>query len=266
MRFGMILEYDGKDFHGSQFQSGVRTVQSELEVGLFKAFGENIRASLASRTDSGVHALGQVAACDVETTRNDETLRRSLNFYLPEDLKVRRVCFVDIGFDPRRDAEWKEYVYTVNDAPSPPTFYRHTQAYSSNRLNEVEMSGALSSMVGKHDFAAFAGPAASNSTSTVRTVKETAVYRDGDAVTLYIKSKSFLHQQIRRIAGGVVAVGSGKLTKDALTDMLATGRGKNLVRPMPPHGLCLINTKYVNYPALSNNISENSRKINLVAA
>ncbi|HAG55017.1 MAG TPA: tRNA pseudouridine(38-40) synthase TruA, partial [Dehalococcoidia bacterium] len=128
MRFGLIVEYDGTNFHGSQLQSNARTVQGEIESALLKIFSEKIRVHFASRTDSGVHARGQVGRFDAETDMPPDQIRKALNFHMTTDVRIRCAQLVEDGpdgFDPRGDASARTYVYTFNDAPSEPALDRH---------------------------------------------------------------------------------------------------------------------------------------------
>ena len=107
MRFGLVVEYDGTDFHGSQLQSNARTVQGELESALARLFDKDIRMHFASRTDSGVHAIGQVGCFDEETDLQPDQIRKALNYYMTEDVRIRCAQFVQDGpdgFDPRGNA------------------------------------------------------------------------------------------------------------------------------------------------------------------
>jgi tRNA pseudouridine38-40 synthase len=239
MRFGLIIEYDGAGFHGSQLQANLRTVQGVLEDALLSVFEAPVRPRLASRTDTGVHALGQVAAFDADTGMDGETIRKALNYFLPDDVRIRCSQRVADQFDPRRDASWREYAYTLNDAEVRPAIHRGTEVHVRGRLDEAAMAEAAKTLVGTHDFKAFAGPATPLDAPTVRRVVDTQVTRQGDRVRFSIRANAFLHQQIRRTAAALTAVGTGRMTPSEFGELVHSGSKGEANRPLAPHGLCL---------------------------
>ena len=244
MRIGLIVEYEGTAFHGSQLQANVRTVQGELEDAAKELFGTPGRVRLASRTDAGVHAIGQVAALDAETVLTASDIRNALNYHLPEDVKVRQVGPVEPEFDPRRHARNRTYDYKLTDAASPPAIDRRTSVHVRSRLDHVAMDAACRYMAGEKDFAAFAGPATSHDASTVRNVDSAVVERNGDTVKFRITANSFLNQQVRRIAGVLAEVGRGKAGPDLVRDLLDDSARGAATRVMPARGLCLMSISY----------------------
>ena len=244
MRIGLIVEYEGTAFHGSQLQANVRTVQGELEEAAKELFGKPHRLMLASRTDSGVHAIGQVAALDAETSLAARDIRNALNYYLPEDIKIREAATVDAGFDPRRHARNRTYTYTMTDAPSPPAIDRRTAVHVRSRLDHAAMDAACRRLVGVQDFAAFAGPATDTDASTVRNVESALVKRSGDIVRFTITANAFLHQQVRRITGVLSEIGRGKAETDIVRELLEKSKRGAASNVMPARGLCLVSISY----------------------
>ena len=244
MRIGLIVEYEGTAYHGSQLQANVRTVQGELEDAVKELFGKPHRVMLASRTDAGVHAIGQVAALDAETELPAGDIRNALNYYLPEDVKIREVAPVDAGFDPRRHALNRTYEYKMTDAVSPPVIDRRTSVHVRSRLDHAAMDAACRRLVGERDFAAFAGPATDRDASTTRNVETAFVKRTGDMVKFTITANAFLHQQVRRIAGVLADVGRGKVAPDVVRDLLAMPKRGAATNVMPARGLCLMSISY----------------------
>ena len=244
MRIGLVVEYEGTEFHGSQLQANVRTVQGELEKAAGALFQGETRIHLASRTDAGVHATGQVGAFDVETTLTKDTIRKALNHYLSEDVRVKAVARVADRFDPRRDAEAREYVYTVTDAPTPSPLRRRVEASVKERLGEQAMDQAGEMFRGVHDFASFAGPAAPRDASTVRRIDDVSTVRRGDQVTIVFRGNAFLHQQVRRMTAALVELGQARTTHAQLRARLETAERGASPRVMPPHGLCLAGITY----------------------
>ncbi|MSQ08386.1 MAG: tRNA pseudouridine(38-40) synthase TruA [Dehalococcoidia bacterium] len=242
--FGLIVEYDGTELFGSQLQANARTVQGELEQALAKITGQRTRVRLAGRTDSGVHATGQVAAFDAEIRLETVSIRNALNYYLPEDVRVRCAQEAPPRFDPRRRARSREYVYTLNDAPSRPALHRRTEFHVRERLDEKAMHTAAQALTGEHDFAAFAGPATLKGASTVRRIDAAGVCREGDRVIFTVRGNAFLHQQVRRMAGALIDAGSGAMTLDQFKKVLGSGRKNGAKRLAGPQGLCLTKVNY----------------------
>ena len=244
MRIGLIVEYDGTEFHGSQTQIGVRTVQGELEKALETVFLQEIRVQFASRTDAGVHAKGQVAAADVETEHTEETIRKALNHYLPEDARIKTVARVDDRFDPRRSARAREYVYTLTDAAVPSPLRRRFEAPVKGRLAEGAMGWAGRVFEGVHDFASFAGPATPEGASTTRRIDRVSTRRSDDQVTVTFRGNAFLHRQVRRMTAALVEVGQARTTGADLTEYLEKPQRGAARRIMPARGLCLEGITY----------------------
>ncbi|MDP6666211.1 MAG: tRNA pseudouridine(38-40) synthase TruA [Dehalococcoidia bacterium] len=247
MRFGLVVEYDGTEFHGSQLQSNARTVQGELENALRQVFNKNIRVHFASRTDSGVHARGQVGRFDEDTDMAPDQVRKALNHYMAEDVRIRCVQAVPDGpdgFDPRGDASSRTYVYTFNDARSEPALDRHFVTHVRKPLDAAAMNDASQALVGSHDFAAFAGPAAPLDAPTRRVVETALVTRTADRVEFRLTANAFLHQQIRRIAGVLYSVGTGTAPAGTLGELVDSNERGAAAHVMPAQGLCLEEISY----------------------
>ncbi len=245
MRYALLVEYDGTEFHGSQLQKGVRTVQGDLEQALAKIYGSPLRVSMAGRTDSGVHAKGQVAAFDGETRHSLDTLRDALNFHLADDVAVQQVEAVAPEFDPRRDAVRREYVFRLNDGPARSALNRRREV-RVKRLNDFEgMKTAANLLEGIHDFASFAGPATPPDASTVRHVYRVGVEKNRDhRWSVTITGNAFIHQQVRRMTGALVRVGTGKLSQTELWDLIESPARGAANWPLAPEGLCLTGIEY----------------------
>lgn len=245
MRYALLTEYDGTDFHGSQLQKTARTVQGELENALAQLYSLAIRVSMAGRTDAGVHARGQVAAFDAEERHEPSTLREALNYHLAPDVAIRRVEGVREDFDPRRKALKREYVYRLSDGPARSPLNRYYEV-RTKKLDDVEkMSEAASLFVGSHDFASFAGPATLADASTVRHIYEAVVTRTGETTCeVIIIGNAFVHQQVRRMTGALVRVGTGKMTTDELNDLVDSPYRGAANWLLDPEGLSLNRIEY----------------------
>ncbi len=245
MRIALIVEYDGADFSGSQFQLNTRTVQGELETAAATIFGEKSgRISLASRTDSGVHAFGQVASLDVETRLSNEEMRHAMNGNLSSDLCVKLVKLVPANFDPRRNAVAREYRYAINDSPTHSPIRRRREYHVNRRLDVTAMADAARNFTGVHDFASFAASTA-HPVSTVRHVESATVTRDTeDRIAFDIRANAFVRQQIRRMVAALIAVGNGSKNEDWIVSLINHPRRDSASQNAPPHGLTLMRVVY----------------------
>ncbi len=242
MRFGLVLEYNGGKFHGSQLQPNVRTVQGELELALSKLFKQPIRARFASRTDVGTHAFGQTSSIDVATQRNTFQITKALNFMLPDDLKVRLIRKMPTQFEPRRDALKRTYVYRIVNSNLLSPFLRNTHLQVKDTLNHINMNRAASMLVGTHNFQIFTLSSLYNK-STTRKVFAASVTRQRDIVKFTVSANAFLYKQIRITAAYLVAIGLGEITINQFQEMLNTGKQIS-IKPLPANGLCLISVTY----------------------
>ncbi len=245
MRLALILEYDGADFSGSQFQPNARTVQGVLEQALATIFGDTFgRISLASRTDTGVHAVGQVASFETESRLSISEARRAINGNLPSDVSVKSVHTVNDDFDPRRDAIAREYRYVINDAPTPSPIRRRFEYHCQRPLDAAAMSSAARHFVGTHDFASFAA-SSDDEASTMRRVESASVSRNSEGRIVFdIRANAFVRQQIRRMTAALITVGSGSRTSEWIADLITSPVRNGATQNAPPHGLTLMRVIY----------------------
>jgi tRNA pseudouridine38-40 synthase len=245
VRLRIDLAYDGGDFHGWALQPGLRTVQGELESALATVLRTpSVATVCAGRTDTGVHARGQVVHLDVEALPDSELalLTRRLNGVLPSDVRVRRVITAPDGFDARFSPLWRRYVYCVCDGvPDPLT--RHRVLAWPRRLDVDAMVAASSALRGLHDFAAFCKRR--EGATTVRTLLDLAWERDADLVTGTMLADAFCHHMVRSLVGCLVAVGEGRRPVAWPAEVLAAAVRDPAVTVVPPHGLTL---EEVGYP------------------
>ena len=247
-RIALLLEYDGTAFAGSQWQPRDRTVQGVLEAALLEFTGEDAsageRIAFAGRTDSGVHASGQVAALSTRTQHSPATCRDALNHFLPEDLVVRAASEVAVTFDPRRQAEARRYRYRIEDGPvrSPLTRWHAWQV--GRPLDDAAMAEAMALLPRvQRDWAAFSGPVPGGY-PTVRTLLDARVERSGShAVTVEMEATGFLPHQVRRTMGALERVGSGRLDPHEFA-ALVDGAPGTAGSAAPPQGLTLVAVRY----------------------
>ena len=245
MRFALVVEYDGADFSGSQYQANARTVQGDLERATATVFGNQTgRIRFASRTDAGVHALGQVAALDIETDKPPCEIRNALNGNIPDDLCVKKVRPATDGFDPRRDATAREYRYVINDDATPSPILRRNEYHVRQSLDAGVMADAARLFLGVHDFASFAA-ATSDEGSTVRRVETANIRRRSDGRVVFdIRANAFVRQQIRRMVAALINVGNGSRSIETIEALLSSPRRDAATQNAPPHGLTLMRVVY----------------------
>lgn len=245
-RIVLIVEYDGTNYHGSQYQANAATIQGEIEKALQKLTGKRIRIKLAGRTDAGVHALGQVAAFDTDTALPLDAYVDGLNHYLPEDISIREAYPAESDFDVRRHAVSREYRYSILLSPTRSPLRSRFAHRVEGRLDVTAMNKACESLVGKHDLTSFVASAAvARQKRTVRTIFKAAVTQEADMVYIDIVADSFLPHQVRNMAGALLQVGQGRMTNQEFSTMIEA-RTPGLAGPTAPAaGLCLMK---VNYP------------------
>jgi tRNA pseudouridine38-40 synthase len=242
-RFAATVSYDGTAFVGSQIQPNGRTVQQELETAAQALFGAPVRVALAGRTDSGVHAVGQVAAFTVETRLDAATVGRALNAHLPEEVAVRRLRIVAEDFDPRRWARRRHYRYTVWNGEARAPLLRERAWFVEGDLDVRAMGQAANALPGRRDFLACSGPIEAGRTS-VRTVFEAGWRRDGCVLLFDIEADAFLPQMVRRLAGALVRIGRGTLEVEEFVRLLERAEAGTIGPTAPAHGLCLQRVDY----------------------
>ncbi len=262
----LVLEYDGTDFSGSQLQAGRRTVQGELEIALARLtglkVGERCKVNLAGRTDSGVHARGQVASFRTESGHTLETFRRGLNAVLPFDLAVLQAEEVDEKFHARFSAKERFYRYSIVNRVGRSPLARRFAHQVAEPLDVEVMQKAVAKLVGEHDFASFAGagwgvPAEAEPTeneveaasnlrpSTVRRITQAEWRRELEGgLVLELAGNAFLPHMVRNIVGTLLLVGKGERTPDDFEEIL-TARDRRRAGPTAPAcGLCLVEVRY----------------------
>jgi tRNA pseudouridine38-40 synthase len=238
------VEYDGRRYKGFQWQAALPTIQAELELAIQKLTGEKNRIIAASRTDTGVHAKGQVVSFRTASALSPQTIIRALNYYLPVDIAVRTACRASASFNVRHDAVSREYEYRILNSSIRSPLVEGFTYLVAGKLNIRIMNKACQLLKGKHDFASFAavlGPIK----STVRTVYEAKFARKGDIVTFHMVANSFLPHQVRNTVGLLIRLGLGKMDLEEFKQVMATKKLGLAGPAAPPYGLYL--TK-VNYP------------------
>jgi tRNA pseudouridine38-40 synthase len=243
-RYKIIIEYDGQDFVGWQRQKNGLGVQQVVEEAITKFCGDVVTISAAGRTDSGVHALGQVASFDLKKSCDLSTLRDALNFHLkPSCVSILAAEDVGDDFDARFSACQRIYSYRIINRRPPLALDRGRAWWVSVPLDASAMDEAAKVLVGHHDFTTFRAVHC-QAESAEKTLDVLNVRREGDDIFIGAKARSFLHHQVRNIAGTLKLVGEGKWTKRDVEKALAA-RDRSKGGPTAPAcGLCLIEVVY----------------------
>ena len=244
----LTLEYDGAPFVGWQVQPNGRSVQAALEDAVAELCGARIRVTGAGRTDAGVHARGQVASIDPPRELPLSAWTSGLNTHLPHDIACIRAEEAPPGFDARRWARGKRYVYTLLRSPVRSPLWR-ARAWEVRRpLDLAAMREALPHLYGPVDFAALRA-ANCPATTTVRDVRELSLrvqaLPNGELIELRIEATAFLKHMVRNIVGTLVEVGHGKRAPGSLVELLASRDRTQAGPTAPPHGLVLDEVFYL---------------------
>lgn len=237
-----IVEYDGTDYYGFQIQAQGPTVQGEIERALAAVTQEQGRIAGAGRTDTGVHAQGQVIVFSTAWRHSVEELQRALNAVLPEDIAVRELRPVAKGFHPRFDAVSRWYRYTILNQPLRSPLARCFAYHFPHRLDVAAMNEAAGILVGSHDFASFGR--APQGDNTVRQVYRALWTPEEPFVYFDIVANAFLYRMVRSLVGTLLLVGTGKLSLDGFEEILQAADRDRAGQLAPAHGLCLIKANY----------------------
>jgi tRNA pseudouridine38-40 synthase len=239
----LTIEYDGTGYHGWQFQPSLETIQGTIEAKLAQITGESVRLVASGRTDTGVHALGQVANFKTHSSLDAQSFLRALNSLLPEDIRIKDVEEVDEAFHARFSARGKVYEYRIFNGELPSPFHRHYSWFVPGRLDLESMREAALKLKGRHDFSSFCS-AGSDSSSPFREIYDIDVEVRGNLVVIQVEANAFLKQMVRNIVGGLVEVGKGKLTPSQFGDILEARDRRKAGMPASAQGLFLVKVNY----------------------
>jgi tRNA pseudouridine38-40 synthase len=238
-----VVEYDGTNFCGLQFQPELRTIAGELERVLSALFAETVKISAAGRTDAGVHASGQVISFRSERDFPIERLALALNGNLPHDVSVRQAQLVPEGFSARFDAERRTYEYRIINRPMPSALDRRF-AHHVHRSLDIDLArSAAAGLLGEHDFVAFCGVLPERG-GTVRQIHSIDIDRTGDRIVLRIAGGGFLHRMVRITVGTLIEIATGRRDPDDIPAILASKDRKRAGYTAPAAGLALVGVRY----------------------
>lgn len=214
-RYQLRLAYDGTDYFGFQRQGNTRTVQSVFESVLRDLGWEEESILFAGRTDTGVHALGQVVVFSLDWRHAEESLVRAINAKLPPDAAVRNLTRIEADFHPRYDASSRRYVYHIYQTPERDPMQDRYAWHVWPKLDVDQLNEAAKEMLGKHDFSAFGRPMKPGA-STVREVNHSQWQQKGERLEYEIEGNAFLYHMVRRTVYLLVSCAKGKITLEAL--------------------------------------------------
>lgn len=248
-KFRLLIEYDGTAYHGWQLQKDATTVQGIIEDRLLKISGERSAILGASRTDAGVHALGQVAIFRTASNLDAETMKKALNANLPEDIRVLDTAVVDDSFHPRKDAIRKTYFYIVANQRNSSVFLHRYSWLVPQPLDLNSMTEASRTLLGRHDFSSFMG-AGSDVKEFVREIHSLNLERldavdfltaslKGNFVRMAVEANGFLKHMVRNIVGTLVEVGRGRISCDRIKEILESCDRRCAGQTAPAKGLFL---------------------------
>ena len=241
----LVLQYDGKNYHGWQRQKNDITIQGLLEDNIEKMTGKPVTLYASGRTDAGVHALNQVCNFKSDTKIDPESIRNGLNSLLPDDIYIKEAEFVDPEFHSRYSAKRKSYEYRIWNMKERNIFLRDYTWHIEHDLNLKEMKKCLTMLVGKQDFSSFKSSGSGN-INPVREMYRADLLDDNDEgiISFFFEAEGFLRHMVRNIAGTVIDAGLGRITSDDFKEILLSLDRKKAGIKAPPQGLFLTMVNY----------------------
>ncbi len=240
----LIIEYEGTNYVGWQTQPNGIAVQECIEKALKRITGEDIRINGSGRTDSGVHAIGQVANFHTQARMPADRYAFALNAHLPPDIRIRNSFETEHDFHARFSAKRKRYRYTILLSPHARALTRNTALHVHGRLDIESMEAVAKKIEGEHDFRAFMSQGTSME-NTVRTVYESVWKRDGEYLHYEVEGSGFLYNMVRILVGTMLDIGKGILPPSAIEQALSTHQRSDAGATAPAHGLMLLEVTYM---------------------
>ena len=243
-RVMLTVAYDGTNYHGWQLQPNVVTIESVLNDALSSLFKENIKVIGASRTDTGVHALGNIAVFDTNARMPAEKVSYALNQRLPEDIRIQASVEVPLDFHPRHQNSKKTYEYRIFNSEFPMPVYRLYSHFTYVSLDIEQMQRAADYLKGEHDFKSFCSVNTVAET-TVRTIYDISVEKSDDMISIRVTGSGFLYNMVRIIAGTLMEVGRGNIMPEKMPDILNALDRTKAGPTAPACGLTLVKYEYL---------------------
>lgn len=242
-RIRLTVAYDGTAYCGWQLQPQVKTIEGELNRCLSELIGEEIQVIGASRTDTGVHAYGNIAVFDSCTGIPAEKIGYALNQRLPEDIRIQKSEQVAEDFHPRHCDSRKTYEYRIYSAEFPLPTVRLYSYFTYHKLKLEWMQQAADQLLGEHDFTSFCS-AKTEKENKVRTLYEFSVKQDGPYIVIRVTGSGFLYNMVRILAGTLMKAGQGAIKPEEIPEILAAKDRQKAGPTLPPEGLTLVEIKY----------------------
>ena len=246
MRIAFGIEYDGSNYYGWQRQKNQRSIQSTIEQAVSRVANQPVAVICSGRTDSGVHALEQVAHFDTSARRDEHAWMMGTNAFLPTDIRIIWARYMDAKFHARSSAIARFYHYIILNRPVASALLRRQVTWHARPLDVERMQSAAHCLIGNHDFSSFRAQAC-QSRSPFRTMYFINVRRDNDRITIELSANAFLHHMVRNIAGVLIDVGNGKREPQWVADVLALKNRQASGVTAPPYGLYLGSVYYPAY-------------------
>lgn len=239
----LVVAYDGTNYCGWQIQPNGVTIEQKLNEALTQLLGEDIKVTGASRTDAGVHSLGNVCVFETSSRMPAEKISFALNQRLPEDIVVQSSCEVDESFHPRFSKSKKTYEYRILNRKMRMPTRRLDTYFFHYKLDVAAMQKAAGYLVGEHDFKSFCAANAQSET-TIRTIYSCEVSKKEDIITIRVTGNGFLYNMVRIIAGTLIKVGNGDYKPEDMEEILDACDRSKAGPTAPAHGLTMIGLEY----------------------
>ncbi len=247
----LTIEYEGTNYCGWQIQKrgaklkaqSKKSIQETIENALEKILQEKVRLIASGRTDSGVHALGQIANFRTKSKISPLRLKAALNSNLPGDIRIKSAVKVDLDFHSRFQAKSKLYRYRILNKKAPSVFTRNYCHFVPYFLDWKAMRKEAKTLVGSHNFSSFQAKD-KRERSSFRTIKKLRISKEDSEILIDIESNGFLYNMVRNVVGTLIEVARGKLEKGALKEILEKKNRKFAGPTAPAKGLCLVKVKY----------------------
>jgi len=245
MRIALGVEYDGTNYHGWQKQHNVDSIQGQIELALSKVASHSISVIAAGRTDAGVHAIEQVMHFDTNVQRPHNAWVAGVNSYLPNDIKVLWVKYVDNSFHARYNAIARKYRYLIYNYPIASALFRNRAMWYKLSLNEKLMYNAGQLLIGEHDFSSFRASGC-QSKSAIRRMISIDINRTNNIINIDIKANAFLLHMVRNIIGVLIKIGNREHNIHWVHDILVSKNRNHSGITAKAHGLYLLKISYPN--------------------
>lgn len=243
-RIKLIVAYDGTEYSGWQIQPEAPTIEMYLDKAIRELTGENVHVTGASRTDAGVHAYGNVAVFDTESTIPGDRFTFALNRFLPDSIVIQDSWEVSVDFHPRHCNTRKTYEYRILNTAVPLPQKRNFTWHVAGSIDIEKMKEAAAYIVGEHDFKSFCC-VRTQAESTVRIIYSLEVLQEGSEIIIRIKGNGFLYNMVRIITGTLIQVGKGRFKPEYVNQMLEAKDRTVAGQTAPPQGLTLVGIEYV---------------------